>query len=57
MKVQTKLYGTVHETFVFITYASSKGSDEPVHLRSITTVFTARSERMKMKVQAKLCPF
>ena len=47
MKVQAKLYVTVHETFVFIAYVSSKGSDEPAHLRSITTAFTARTERMK----------
>ena len=33
MKVQAKLYGPVHDTFVFIAYASSEGLDEPAHLR------------------------
>ena len=47
MKAQAKLYETVHETFVFISYVSSKGSDEPAHLRSFTTAFAARTERMK----------
>ena len=47
MKVQAKLYGTVHEKFVFIAYASSKGSDESAHLRSIPITFAARTERMK----------
>ena len=47
MKVQAKLYGTAHETYVFIAYASSKCSDESAHLRSITTAFAARIERMK----------
>ena len=45
MKVQAKLYGPVHETFVFITYASSEGLDEPAHLCSITTAFAARTEK------------
>ena len=62
MRVQAKLYGTVHETFVFIAYVSSECSDEPAHLRSIYTAFAARSgkmthEVMSMKVQAQLCPF
>ena len=35
---------TIHWTTV---YASSKGSDEPAHLRSIATAFAARTERMK----------
>ena len=47
MKGHAKLYETVHKTFVFITYVSSKGSDEPAHFRSITTAFAARTERMK----------
>ena len=47
MKVQAKIYRTAHETFVFIAYASSKGSDESTHLRSVTTAFAARIERMK----------
>ena len=33
MKVQAKLYWPVHDTFVFIAYASSEGLDEPEHLR------------------------
>ena len=45
MKVQAKLYGPVHETFVFITYASREDLDEPTHLRSITTAFAARIEK------------
>ena len=62
MKVQAKLYGTVHDTFVFIAYVSSRGSDEPAHLRSITNAFAARTgkmtrEAMSMKVQAQLSPF
>ena len=57
-----QLYGTVHETFVFIAYVGSEGSDEPAHLSSITTAFAARigkmtHEAMSMKVQAQLCPF
>ena len=47
MNAQAKLYETVHETFVFISYVSSKGSDEPAHLHSITIAFAARTERMK----------
>ena len=47
MKVQAKLNKTTHETFVFIAYASSKGSDEPAHLRSIATAFAARTETIK----------
>ena len=44
-KVQAKLYGPVHDTFVFIAYASSEGLDEPAHLRSVTTAFAARTEK------------
>ena len=36
MKVQAKLYGQVHDTFVFIAYASSEGLDEPAHMRSVS---------------------
>ena len=45
MKVQAKLYGPVHDTFVFIAYASRAGLDEPAHLRSVTTAFAARTEK------------
>ena len=43
VKAQAKLYGPVHETFVFIAYASNEGLDEPTHLRSITIAFAART--------------
>ena len=45
MKVQTKLYGPVHDSFVIIAYASSEGLDEPAQLRSVTTAFAARTEK------------
>ena len=45
MKAQAKLYGPVHDTFVFIAYASSEGLDEPAHLRSVSTAFTAPTEK------------
>ena len=45
MKVQAKLYGPVHDTFVFNAFASSEGLDEPAHLRSVTTAFAARTEK------------
>ena len=48
MKVQAQLYGPVHDTFVFIAYASSDGLDEPAHLRSDTTAFAARTEKKGM---------
>ena len=41
MKVQAKLYGPVHDTFVFIAYASSEGLDEPAHMLSVSA-FHAR---------------
>ena len=47
MKVQAKLYGPVHDTFVFIAYASSEGLDEPAHLRSVTTAFAARTVKIE----------
>ena len=45
MKAQAKLYGPVHDTFVFIAYASSEGLDEPAHLRSVSTAFAAPCEK------------
>ena len=45
MKVQAQLCGPVHDTFVFIAYASSEGLDEPAHLRSVTTALAARTEK------------
>ena len=45
MKVQAQLNGPVHDTFVFIAYASREGLDEPAHLRSVTTAFAARTEK------------
>ena len=45
MKVQAKLYGPVHDTFVFIAYTSSEDLDGPAHLRSVTTAFAARTEK------------
>ena len=47
MKVQAKLYGPVHDTFVLIAYASSEGLDGPAHLRSVTTAFAARTEKRR----------
>ena len=47
MKVQAQLYGPVHDTFVFIAYASSEGLDEPAHLRSVTTAFAARTVKIE----------
>ena len=43
MKVQAKLYGPIHDTFVFIAYASSEGLDEPAHMQSVSA-FHARIE-------------
>ena len=45
MKGQAKLYGPVHDTFVFNAFASSEGLDESAHLRSVTTAFAARTEK------------
>ena len=45
MKVQAQLCGPVHDSFAFITYASSEGYDEPAHLRNVTTAFAARTEK------------
>ena len=45
MKVQANFIRQVHDTFVFIAYASSEGLDEPAHLRSVTTAFAARTEK------------
>ena len=45
MKVQAQICGPVHDTFVFIAYASSEGLDEPEHLRSVTTAFAACTEK------------
>ena len=36
---------SVHDTFVFIAYASSEGLDEPAYLRCVTTVFAAHTEK------------
>ena len=45
MKVRAKLYGPVHDTFVFIAYASSESLDESANLRSVSTAFAARTEK------------
>ena len=45
MKVQAKLHGPVHDTFVFIAYASSESLDESANLRSVSTAFAARTEK------------
>ena len=50
MKGQAKLYGPVHDTFVFIAFASSEGLDESAHLRSVTTAFAARTEKKRRDV-------
>ena len=34
MKSQAKLYGQIHKVLVLIAYASSEGSNEPVHSQS-----------------------
>ena len=47
MKVQAQLCGPVHDSFAFITYASSEGLDEPAHLRSVTTAFAARTVKIE----------
>ena len=47
MKVLAKLYGPVHDTFVFIAYTSSESFDESANLRSVSTAFAARTEKEK----------
>ena len=45
----TSLIGTRQAILVLITYASSEGSGEPAHPRSLTRTFAARSYKQWVK--------